>query len=155
MRGGNIVSWPLRAAPAGPFPAGTGTVANPFNGMCMALAGNGTAVVAWTCSAGASSQQWTGYRDGTLRINGKCLDVTGPGVGAKVKIAACTGPASQPLRAHHRPRIQQCPDRPGRQLNQRHPAADGRQPRRSKRALARLVPPLHTPLSLNPPIDFV
>jgi hypothetical protein len=93
--GGNIISWPLRAAPAGPFPAGTGTVANPFNGMCMALAGNGTAVMAWKCSAGASSQQWTGYSDGTLRINGKCLDVTGPGVGAKVKIAACTGPASQ------------------------------------------------------------
>jgi DNA-binding CsgD family transcriptional regulator len=45
----------------------------------MALAGNGTAVMAWKCSAGASSQQWTGYSDGTLRINGKCLDVTGPG----------------------------------------------------------------------------
>ena len=93
--GGGIVSWPLRAAPAGPFPAGTGTIANPFNGMCMALAGDGTTVVAWKCSPGAPSQQWTGYNDGTLRINGKCLDVTGPQAGAAVKVAACTGAATQ------------------------------------------------------------
>ena len=38
VMGGDIVAWPLRAAPAGPYPAGTGTVASPFNGMCMALA---------------------------------------------------------------------------------------------------------------------
>ena len=93
--GGDIVSWPLRAAPAGPFPADTGTIANPFNGMCMALAGDGAAVVAWKCSPGAAAQRWTGYNDGTLRINGKCLDVTGPNAGAKVKVAACTGAASQ------------------------------------------------------------
>jgi hypothetical protein len=93
--GGGIVSWPLRAAPAGPFPAGTGTIANPFNGMCMALAGDGTTVVAWKCSPGATAQQWTGYNDGTLRINGKCLDVTGPQAGAMVKVAACTGAATQ------------------------------------------------------------
>ena len=63
--------------------------------MCMALAGDGTTVVAWKCSPGAPSQQWTGYNDGTLRINGKCLDVTGPQAGATVKVAACTGAASQ------------------------------------------------------------
>jgi hypothetical protein len=45
--GGDIVSWPLQAAPAGPFPAGTGTISNPFNGMCVALAGDGATVVAW------------------------------------------------------------------------------------------------------------
>ena len=95
VRGGAIAAWPLRAAPAGPFPGGTGTVANPFNGMCMALAADGTTVVAWKCSPGASTQQWTGYSDGTLRINGKCLDVTGPGAGAKATVAACTGAASQ------------------------------------------------------------
>ena len=92
--GGGIVSWPLRAAPAGPFPAGTGTIANPFIGMCMTLAGDGTAVVAQKCSPGATSQQWTGYNDGTLRINGKCLDVAGQ-AGAAVKVAACTGTATQ------------------------------------------------------------
>ena len=92
---GNIASWPLRAAPAGPFPAGTGTVASPFNGMCMTVAADGRAVVAWKCNPGAGSQQWTGYSDGTLRNNGKCLDVTGPGAGAKVKVAACAGAATQ------------------------------------------------------------
>jgi hypothetical protein len=92
---GDIVSWPLTAAPAGPFPAGTGTIANPFNGMCVALAGDGTTVVAWKCTPGATSQQWTGYNDGTLRINGKCLEVTGPKAGAGVTVAACTGAATQ------------------------------------------------------------
>jgi hypothetical protein len=92
---GNIAAWPLRAALAGPFPAGTGTVASPFNGMCMTVAADGHAVVAWKCNPGAGSQQWTGYSDGTLRNNGKCLDVTGPGVGAKAKVAACTGAATQ------------------------------------------------------------
>jgi hypothetical protein len=76
---GEIAAWPLRAAPAGPFPAGTGTVSGPFNGMCMALAADGTTVVTRQCSPGAGSQQWTGYSDGTLRINGRCLDVTAPG----------------------------------------------------------------------------
>ena len=95
VMGGSIGSWPLRAAPAGPFPAGTGTVAGPFNDMCMTLAADGTTVVARKCSPGASSQQWTGYSDGTLRINSRCLDVTGPGAGAKVQVAACTGAASQ------------------------------------------------------------
>ena len=95
VRGGAIAAWPLRAAPAGPFPGGTGTVANPFNGMCMAVAADRIAVVAWKCNPGASTQQWAGYSDGTLRTDGRCLDVTGPGAGAKVKIAACTGAASQ------------------------------------------------------------
>jgi hypothetical protein len=92
---GEIAAWPLRAALAGPFPAGTGTVASPFNGMCMTVAADGHAVVAWKCNPGAGSQQWTGYSDGTLRNNGKCLDVTGPGAGAKAKVAACTGAATQ------------------------------------------------------------
>jgi hypothetical protein len=93
--GGDIASWALRAAPAGPFPAGTGTIENPFIGMCVALAGDGTTVVAWKCSPGATAQQWTGYNDGTLRISGKCLGVAGPQAGAAVKVAACTGAATQ------------------------------------------------------------
>jgi hypothetical protein len=92
--GGDIAAWPLRAAPAGPFSAGIGTIASPFNGMCVAAA-DGTAVVAWKCDPGAVSQQWTGYSDGTLRNGGRCLDVTGPAVGAKVKLAACDGASSQ------------------------------------------------------------
>jgi Domain of unknown function (DUF4232)/Ricin-type beta-trefoil lectin domain len=93
--GGNIAAWPLRAAPAGPFPSGTGTIAGPFNGMCLTLASDGTTVELRTCSPGAGSQQWTGYNDGTVRTGGRCLDVTGPRAGAKVQVAACTGAASQ------------------------------------------------------------
>ena len=93
--GGEIAAWPLRAAPPGPFPAGTGTISGPFNGICMTLAADGTTVVARPCGPGVSSQMWTGYSDGTLRIHGRCLDVAGPGVGAKAKVAACTGAASQ------------------------------------------------------------
>jgi hypothetical protein len=94
VRGGNIVAWPLRAAPSGPFPAGTGTIASAVNEMCAALAAGGSAVVR-TCSPGASAQQWTGYSDGTLRIGARCLDVTGPGAGARAVVAACTGAATQ------------------------------------------------------------
>ena len=39
VRDGDIIAWPLRAAPAGPFPAGTGTMAGAVNGMCAALGG--------------------------------------------------------------------------------------------------------------------
>jgi hypothetical protein len=41
---GEIAAWPLRAAPAGPFPAGTGTISRPFNGLCMTLAADGSTV---------------------------------------------------------------------------------------------------------------
>jgi hypothetical protein len=93
--GGEIAAWPLRTAPAGPFPAGIGTISGPFNGICMTLAADGTTVVARQCGPGVSSQMWTGYSDGTLRIHSRCLDVTGPAVGARAKVAACTGAASQ------------------------------------------------------------
>jgi hypothetical protein len=100
VRGGDIATWPLSAAPPGPVPTGIGTVEEPFNGMCMAAAGNGSAfgtkVVAWKCN-GDSSQQWTAYNDDTLRINGKCLDVTGRStrIGAKVELRTCDGSPSQ------------------------------------------------------------
>jgi hypothetical protein len=66
----------------------------------MTAAGNGSAdgtdVVAWTCGRDAS-QQWTAYSDATLRINGKCLDVTGrsTAAGATVDLWACDGSPSQ------------------------------------------------------------
>lgn len=100
VNNGKIELSPLRPAPAGPVPTGTGTVRNPFNSMCVAAAGNGSAdgtqVVAWKCN-GDSSQQWTAYSDGTLRINGKCLDITGrsTAVGAAVNLAACDGSRAQ------------------------------------------------------------
>ena len=47
----------------------------------MALAATGSAVVAWKCTLGASSQQWTGYNDGPLR--------TGGGAGHRRRPAPC------------------------------------------------------------------
>jgi hypothetical protein len=101
VNNGQIAVWPLRPAPPGPVPTGTGTVRDPFNGMCVTAAGNGSAdgtpVVAWQCDRGAA-QQWTAYSDGTLRINGKCLDTTGhsAAAGATVDLWACDGnPAQQ------------------------------------------------------------
>jgi hypothetical protein len=97
---GRIAVWPLRPAPAGPVPTGTGTVRNPFNGMCVTAAGNGSAygtqVVAWTCDHDAS-QQWTAYSDGTLRINSKCLDISGhsTATGATADLWACDGGQTQ------------------------------------------------------------
>jgi hypothetical protein len=99
--GGSIGTRPLRIAPPGPVPTGFGTVEGAFTGRCMAVAGNGhangTKVVALKCTPGATSQRWTGYSDGTLRINGRCLDVAGASttVGAKVQIWACSGGPSQ------------------------------------------------------------
>jgi hypothetical protein len=98
--GGDVAIWPLRSAPPGPVPTGIGTVRGAFNGMCMAVAGsgsaNGTKVVAWKCND-HSSQQWTAYSDSTLRINGKCLDVAGRSttIGAQVELWACDGSPSQ------------------------------------------------------------
>jgi Domain of unknown function (DUF4232)/Ricin-type beta-trefoil lectin domain len=100
VRGGEIATWPVSAGPPGPVLIGTGTVQNPFNGMCIAVAGNssanGTKVVVWKCD-GDSSQRWAGYSDGTLRIHGKCLDVIGgsTNVGAKVDLWACNGSPGQ------------------------------------------------------------
>jgi hypothetical protein len=95
VQGAAIAAWALRAAPAGPFPGGTGTIASPFNAMCVTLPADRTTVVAWTCSPGASTQQWTSYSDGTLRTGGRCLNVTGPRAGAKATAAACTGAPTQ------------------------------------------------------------
>jgi hypothetical protein len=100
VNNGRIAVWPLRRAPAGPVPTGTGTVRDPFNGMCVTAAGNGSAdgteAVAWTCD-GDASQQWTAYSDGTLRINGKCLDITGDSTTAEatVDLWACDGRPNQ------------------------------------------------------------
>lgn len=98
--GGKIELWPLRRALPGPVPTGTGTIKNPFNGMCVTASGtgstNGTQVVAAACG-GDSSQQWTAYSDGTLRINGECLDVTGGSnaIGAIADLWSCDAAASQ------------------------------------------------------------
>jgi hypothetical protein len=95
VQGGAIAAGPLRAAPAGPLPGGTGTIANPFNGMCMALAADRSTVVAWKCSPGASSQQWTATATARCGRAAGAWTSPAPGIGARAKAAACTGAASQ------------------------------------------------------------
>ncbi len=64
-------------------PAGSGIPATPlvgFSGLCLDLAAdnntNGTKVEIYTCN-GTNGQQWTPEPDGTIRVAGKCLEVTG------------------------------------------------------------------------------
>ena len=38
---------------------------------------NGTKIQMWDCNGSASSQTWTMASNGTVQINGKCLDITG------------------------------------------------------------------------------
>jgi hypothetical protein len=96
VSGGYLGVWPLRPAPPGPVPTGTGTVQGAFNGMCMTAAQDSADVVAWTCD-GDSSQQWTAYSDDTLRIGDRCLDVAGGSTdtGATAVLQECDGSASQ------------------------------------------------------------
>ena len=85
-----------------PFPAvstGSGTIRTAFADMCLYVPGsaNGTKAGVWKCD-GTSSQRWTAYNDGTLRINGKCLEVAcgSTKAGAKVDIGTCNaGPNQQ------------------------------------------------------------
>jgi len=52
-------------------------------------------VQAWMC-LGDTAQTWTPYSDGTVRINGKCLDAgQGATSGTTVAISTCTGATSQ------------------------------------------------------------
>jgi Ricin-type beta-trefoil lectin domain/Putative Ig domain len=57
---------------------------------------NGAKVQVWTCN-GQKSQQWTAMLDGTIRIQGKCLDVVNYGTadGSKVQLWSCNGTSNQ------------------------------------------------------------
>jgi hypothetical protein len=54
--------------------------------MCVTVLPGSSTVVTWKCGSGTGSQQWTGYPDGTLRSDGKCLEPTGPQAGAPVRV---------------------------------------------------------------------
>jgi len=58
---------------------------------------NGTRVVLWSCQANDAAQHWTLASDGTVRIHGKCLEVTGNGgyLGQGVQLQTC-GSAAGP-----------------------------------------------------------
>jgi Ricin-type beta-trefoil lectin domain/Putative Ig domain len=97
---GNCTGKPDQAwiLPASPVQSG-------IAGLCMKdpdnTTANGTQIQISTCS-GRASQQWTMEPDGTLRINGKCLDVARQSKldGARLELATCqsksNADASQP-----------------------------------------------------------
>ena len=96
--GGDISTTPLSGAPFPAVATGSGTIRTAFADMCVYIPGNadGTKVGVWRCN-GTGSQWWTAYSDGTLRINGECLEPAGGStrVGAKVSIGTCNGGPSQ------------------------------------------------------------
>jgi len=57
---------------------------------------DGTKVQIWDCNGG-QAQNWTVGTDGSIRVNGKCLDVSGAGVsnGSPVVLWDCDGAANQ------------------------------------------------------------
>jgi hypothetical protein len=79
--------------PASPVQSGvTGTCMNDPNN----ATANGSPIVIWACK-GYTSEQWTLEPDGTLRINGKCLDVAGQSKldGALIQLNTCASAKSQ------------------------------------------------------------
>ena len=148
---GEIAAWPLRAALAGPFPAGTGTVASPFNGICMTVAADGRAVVAWKCNPGAGSSN--GPDTATARCGTTASAWTSParrrrqGQGGGVHRGGHPEVGHRPdvrqrFRQHLQHRDRRRPDRPRRQYRQRHPAGHGARKRRPELPVAGLLPPL-------------
>ncbi|MYS19126.1 Concanavalin A-like lectin/glucanases superfamily protein [Streptomyces sp. DvalAA-14] len=81
---------------------------------------NGTRVQLWDCNGGAN-QNWTFAADGTVRVGGKCLDITGGPTatadGTPVEIWDCNGGANQQWSAQNgalvNPGSGKCLDDPG------------------------------------------
>jgi len=95
--GGANQQWALPRAPDTPT---AGPVSSGVSGKCLDVAGNagtnGTIVDLWDCN-GTGAQRWT-YVNGTVRVNGKCLDIIGAGStanGSKVDIWDCNGGPNQ------------------------------------------------------------
>lgn len=81
--GGSNQHWTLPAAP----------LASGVAGKCLdgSSTANGSKIQIWTCDGG-TAQNWTAEPDGTVRVFGKCLDVTGHGTasGTKLQLWSCT-----------------------------------------------------------------
>jgi hypothetical protein len=92
--GGPNQTWTLTASP----------VQSGVSGKCLDDTANGTAsgtrTEIWTCNGG-NSQKWVLAADGTIRINGKCLDLatgfSAPSLldGAQVALVTCSGNPDQ------------------------------------------------------------
>ncbi|HEY2505824.1 MAG TPA: ricin-type beta-trefoil lectin domain protein [Streptosporangiaceae bacterium] len=77
------------------YPSGTGTplCADDFN----AVTTNGNKIDVWACDDNTGAQEWTIASNGTLTIDGKCMDVTGQATanGSKVGLSTCNGQTNQ------------------------------------------------------------
>jgi hypothetical protein len=90
--------WPLPVAQAPPPPPPAGPfysqLVNGDNVPCLKY--SGTTVVLTKCT-GAPQQTWTAESNGTLQINGRCLDTVGEGTssGTLTDLATCNGSSTQ------------------------------------------------------------
>jgi alpha-tubulin suppressor-like RCC1 family protein len=79
---------------------------------------NGTKIVMWDCD-GSAQQKWAIWTDGTVRINGKCLDIYRYEAAnrTRVELWTCTGGSNQQWRARNatlvNPASGKCLDDPG------------------------------------------
>jgi hypothetical protein len=74
-------------------------IVNNANGRCIDVPGNTPAATLpmqmWDCN-GVGGQKFTLEADGTLRVwGGRCLEITGTGNGANLRLADCTGSSRQ------------------------------------------------------------
>jgi GH25 family lysozyme M1 (1,4-beta-N-acetylmuramidase) len=76
----------------------TGAVRLALPGLCLTAAGdgsaNGTKAKVGACT-GSSDQNWTYVRDGSLRINSKCLTISAAADGAAAELEPCAGAPTQ------------------------------------------------------------
>ncbi|MGC4888190.1 ricin-type beta-trefoil lectin domain protein [Micromonospora sp. DT227] len=75
-------------APTGAYAASTGSLVSAANGKCLDVANNSTSdgatVHMWTCYPTVASQKWTLADDGSVRSQGKCLDVANNGTAVHI-----------------------------------------------------------------------
>ncbi len=85
--------WTL---PAGRVTSQVGSPAVPVKCLTDASSGtaNGTAIDLWSCGGGGA-QNWIAEPDGTMRVEGKCLNVTAAPSGSPLDLYTCNGTAAQ------------------------------------------------------------
>ena len=115
-----LIQQSLAAGGIGSYPVGP--ITSGISGMCLDDAAdsavNGNKIDIWGCNS-TPAQQWQ-YSNGTLTINGKCLDVLGANStadGTLVDLWACTGAANQAWKVVNNtlvnPQSGKCLDDPG------------------------------------------
>ena len=108
---------PGRSSPASTAPSAWTTTT--------AAAPNGNKVQMWDCDGNAAAQNWTVNSNGTLTIDGGCMDITGANYnnGTLVELWTCNGGCQPAMaggqRATGQPGVRQMPRRPELQYHQR------------------------------------